>query len=214
MNWKLFLIQAGIVCAGVGLAGIVLIPSLTAIQIPLIGGLTLLYLLITFHRNPLRPRASVGHDTPSISILICVVLLLILSTGKLSSLLFFLLYFLLFSISFVLLPEVVFVFATGILLFFVLITFPQIHIEEAVKLGSLVLFTPLAYFFGKIFQSEESQEKQDVTKITTLINAAEQIKSDVSEILLQQQAQLKSDQAEKLQDALEQSETVEKIAKE
>lgn len=212
MNWKLFLIQAGIVCCGIGLASIVLIPSLTAIQIPLIGGLTLLYLLITFHRNPLRPRTSVGHDIPSISILICVVLLLILSTGQLASLLFFLLYFLLFSISFVLLPEVVFVFTGGILLFFVLITFPQIHMEEGIKLGSLLLFTPLAYFFGKIFQSEESREKQDLTKITTLINAAEQIKNDVSEILLQQQAQLKTEDTEKLQDVIEQSDTVEELA--
>jgi hypothetical protein len=212
MNIKIFLIQSLGVVIGVGLAGIMLIPQLSNMEIPVIGGLTFCYLLITFHRNPFRRRISMGHDIPTVAILSTVILLLIISTGSLDSLLFFLLYFLLFSISFVLVPEVVFVFTASVLILFLPLVVSHFTPEAGVKLGSLLLFSPLAYFFGKIFQSEESQEKSTSEKATSLINIAEQIKTDVSELLLQQQANLRAEDKEKLQDAIEQSNTVEKLA--
>ena len=213
MNWKLFSLQSVFISVGVGLSALSLIPSLSSLEIPIIGGLTCLYLVITFHRNPFKPRSSVGHDTPSMAILITVILLLILSTGKLDSLLFFLLYFLLFSISFVLVPETVFLFIAEVLLLFFFILFPDIDGQKAVQLGSLLLFTPLAYFFGKTFQAEQNRDVNETVKITSLINTAEQIKSDVSEILLRQQAKLQADDLDKLQDVVEQSNTVEDLAK-
>jgi hypothetical protein len=214
MNIKLLLVQSLGVVVGVGLAGLMLVPKLSSMEIPLIGGLTFCYLLITFHRNPFRRRVSVGHDIPTIAILSTVILLLIISTGGLNSLLFFLLYFLLFSISFVLMPEVVFVFTASVVVLFLPTLLSHMTPDAGIKLGSLALFSPLAYFFGKIFQSEDQTEQLNTEKTTSLINTAEQIKSDVSELLLQQQASLKSEQIEKLQDVVAQSDTVEKLAEE
>lgn len=212
MNKKLLLIQSAGVVVGVGLAGLMLVPTLSSMEIPLIGGLTLCYLLITFHRNPFKRRVSVGHDIPTIAILSTVILLLIISTGSLDSLFFFLLYFLLFSISFVLMPEVVFVLTASVILLFLPSLLSHMTADAGIKLGSLILFSPLAYFFGKIFESQDQTEKFDAEKTTSIINTAEQIKTDISELLLQQQASLKAEEVEKLQDALAQSDTVEKLA--
>jgi hypothetical protein len=214
MNIKLLLVQSLGVVVGVGLAGLMLIPKLSSMEIPLIGGLTFCYVLITFHRNPFKRRVSVGHDIPTIAILSTVILLLIISTGGLSSLLFFLLYFLLFSISFVLLPEVVFVFTASVIILFLPTLLSHMTPDAGIKLGSLLLFSPLAYFFGKIFESQEQTEKYDTEKTTSIVNTAEQIKTDISELLLQQQASLKAEEVEKLQDAIVQSDTVEKLAQE
>src|SRR5206468_12569371 len=70
---------------------------------PLLGFLTVLYILTSFKR-------FVKNSAFSIFILITCVLLLIYSTGGLESILFFLFYFLSFSVAFILVPETVFLF--------------------------------------------------------------------------------------------------------
>jgi len=77
-----------------------------------------------------------------------VILLLVASTGGLTSPLFFLVYFLLFGASFLLEPTIIFTFTFILIAFFLLLT-PSIKPENFITLTSLLFIAPLALFFGK-----------------------------------------------------------------
>src|SRR5439155_1261628 len=86
--------------------------------------------------------------------------LLVFSTGVFNSPLFYLLFFLEFGVAFVFTPTLVFLFVIGTCLVF----FPYAFHEDAsgnlLRLGSLALVSPLAFYFGREFKTEEEQQEE------------------------------------------------------
>ncbi len=187
---------------------------------PVIGFFVVVYLILSYFRSRARRQMAKKAGTPdavtivkdetfATSLLIVIVLLLMYVTGGFNSLLFFLLYFVSFSIAFTLEPEVVFVYLVGVLLLF----FPEIltgsTMGNLVKIGSLFLLSPLAYFFGKEFR-EHTRERRMVEELTEETeNAAEKIDEDVSEIIAHDGGNLDDEEVARLKDIVDQTKKLE-----
>lgn len=122
-------------------------PQLSLYTLQLIGLFILLY-FIWVKTNKLAKNHRLNF-IPSV-ILTLVVLLLVFSTGKLDSPLFFLVYFLLFglSLSLDIYITVSFSICLALFLFFTSNGFSS---NNLLALLSLVFITPLALFFGKLY---------------------------------------------------------------
>lgn len=93
-------------------------------------------------------------------------LLMIFLTGNIQSNLFFLLYFLLFGIAFLFEPASVFIFSLGLIGIFLPPMFRDDVFGNAIKVGSLVLLSPIAFFFSRELKRREqldSHEKKSNT---------------------------------------------------
>lgn len=127
------------------------------------------------------------------------IFLLIFATGEFTSTLFFLLYFLVFGIAFVFEPATVFVFVLGTALIFLPDIFKDDVSSNLIRVGSLALISPLAYFFGKEFRQREKEEEETD-------QASGIITKDVQDIIKKNSRSLKPDEIEKLDDILEETE--------
>lgn len=149
------------------------------LTVPFLGLLIIIY----FFLNSLGSQKGLGHKSlrqeVSVPVLLAVILLLITSTGSLSSGLFFLLYFLLFALVFLFLPETAFVFALACFLFFLPDSLKTDTVNSLLKLSSLLLVSPVAYFFGRIFRME-NKEQEELIKAK---KAAENIREDVASLI-------------------------------
>lgn len=102
-------------------------------------------------------KQALAHKTIDALILTIVILLLVFATGGANSPLFFLIYFLLFGLSFLFEPPIT------ITLTFVLLVFltPTIKTaNEVTALLSLFLITPLALYFGQLYLKNLTAEKK------------------------------------------------------
>jgi len=98
-----------------------------------------------------------GEGPWGIFILNTVIFLLIFATGSLNSPLFFLLYFLGFGIAFVFEPAMTFVFALGAILIFIPDALKADTLVNLLKIGSLILISPLAFFFGLQYRANDQK---------------------------------------------------------
>lgn len=200
---------------------------LAEFTIPTLGFLVFLYLLLS-SKKPLlwkksqsvenRQEYSAGQnkkkafnkDEINIFILNTIVFLLIFSTGSLRSPLFFLLYFISFGIAFVLLPQIVFVFILGSILIFLpdalsnqTSSDTKLILENLIKLASLGLISPLAYFFGREYQERIIHQEQDK-------EVAEIISNEAANVLNNEEDRLNEEDKEQLVDIIEESEKLKK----
>lgn len=178
--------------------------GLEELTIPFIGLLALLYLILSRRQNKTENKSGGSMDEMTIGILTTLVLLLITATGSLTSPIFFLLYFIPFAICFVLLPETAFVFLLGVILLFLPIAMQSNITENVIKLGSIALITPLAYFFGKEFRlvSEHEQKDEEIAK---------HISSEAANVLRDQSAKLPEADKAQLADIIEESEALKNV---
>lgn len=168
--------------------------------IQIFGFFIFLFLLVFSRKKEFNLVNTVSkRNLLMVFILNTVIFLLIFSTGGLSSGLFFLLYFLGFGIAFVFEPATVFVFALGTTLIFLAEALAGDVMGNFLRLGSLFLISPLAYFFGREFRKEEKQTQQ-------IEKTSEIITKDVSEIIQNEKQTLKTEDVEKLNDILEETE--------
>ena len=124
-------------------------PTLSQFSLQLTSLLIIIYFFQALIRRkiaPNKPHIKTINITNSI-IFTLLVLLLVLSTNGLTSPLFFLLYFLLFSISLFFHPWISFLLALALCLFF-LLSQPLLSLTHLINLISLLLIAPLAHFFG------------------------------------------------------------------
>lgn len=117
-----------------------------------LGFLILLFLLISTRKKGLRKISLDGDTLWTVFTLNTLVLLIVFSTGGFSSPVFFLLYFLGFGVAFAFSPATVIVFVAGMLLNFLPLALKEDATRNLVMLGSLVLISPLAFFFGRKYQ--------------------------------------------------------------
>lgn len=181
--------------------------------IQILGFLIFLYLISTAKRRG-KPLDMLGNSTLSIFVLNTVIFLLIFSTGGFSSSLFFLLYFLVFGIAFIFEPATVFVFVLGSALIFFPQTIRDNVLENLIRIGSLVLISPLAFFFGREYVKGERQDEATFAIKERTKDAADTISSDVEGLLKDKKEVLKSKDVEKLNEILEETENLREEAKE
>lgn len=187
---------------------------LSQYTIQIFGFLIFLFLIISSRRKGFNPTNILGESLWSIFILNTVILLLIFSTGGFSSSLFFLLYFLVFGVAFILTPVTVFVFVVCVFLIFLPEALRDNVMENLLRIGSLALISPLAYFFGKEYvKGEKQQEELEKIKERTK-DAADNISEDVSQILNEKNNELKPKDVEKLNEILEETEDLRSETKE
>lgn len=171
--------------------------------VPVLGVFIFIYLVISMVQ---RKRSIMpDNDNPwSIFALTTVVLFIVTSNGGINSTLFFLLYFLAFGLALVFEPPVVFVFMIAAFFFFL----PDALLGDVggrfLRLGSLILICPIAFFFGRSFRKEEQQDQYiDRTRETV-----SEIQADAQKLLIEQRKKLKRNEVEKINDILEKTESL------
>lgn len=169
-----------------------------------VAALVAVYLVLTFIRRKRHQIENFG--VADIFILNTAIFLLIYTTGNIYSPLYFLLYFLGFGITFIFEPATVFLFTIGAVLIFMPEAMKNGSIESYIKLGSLLLISPLAFFFGQEYRDRDKQEEalDEITEREK--DAADTIAKDVEEVMKDEKAELKPEAVEKLNEILEESE--------
>ncbi|HUD09179.1 MAG TPA: hypothetical protein VMR77_00005, partial [Patescibacteria group bacterium] len=101
---------------------------------------------------------------------------------------------------------VTFVFVLGVILVFVPDAIKGDLLVNSLKLGSLLLISPLAFFFGLQYrQSDKQDEKVEALEERTK-EAADTISEDIEEVVKDEKDSLKSEDMEKLNEILEETE--------
>ena len=127
-----------------------------------------------------------------------IILLLVISTGGLTSPLFFLIYFLMFGLALLFEPLISVSLTAVIVLFFLFTPTKKEPLNELLQLFSLLLITPVALFFGKqylkVLQDEEKikileeeeeiiEEQMEKEETNILLFTCLELKKGLTEIL-------------------------------
>lgn len=132
-------------------------PELSYYTLQLTAVFVLFFFLNQFIARRQRKRINLTIDAV---IFTMVILLLISSTGGLTSPLFFLIYFLMFGLALLFEPAISLSLTLAMIIFFLLTPTKEEPLTEALQLFSLLLITPLALFFGRQYlQLLEGEEK-------------------------------------------------------
>lgn len=182
------------------------ISPLSNYTIQALGVLVAFYLLSSIIRKKRNPNSELFSQASDIFILTISILLVISITGNLYSPLFFLLYFLGFGITFIFEPVAVFVFALGSVLIFLPEALKNGSVESFLRLGSIVLISPLAFFFGQEYKDRDAQEEEIVQMQERAQDAANTISQDVEDVLEKEKDSLKPEEVQELNDILEETE--------
>lgn len=132
-------------------------PQLSFYSLQLIALFIILFFILGAARKKLAKNNPVLDFINSL-ILTSIVLLLVLSTGGLGSPLFFLVYFLLFGVSWSLGPVRGGILGAALLVFFLFSN--PINFENSAILASLALITPLSIYFGQQYLKIMRQKGQ------------------------------------------------------
>lgn len=179
---------------------------LSGLTTPILGILIVAYFILSLRKKG-KDLLTLGGENPfGIFVLNTVIFIVVFSTGSINSALFFLLYFLAFGVAFVFEPAITFIFVLGALLIF----FPDVIkgdlTTNLLKLGSLVLISPLAYFFGKEYRRTDNDEAEIEALEERSKEAADTISQDIEEVLKDEKGNLKDQDLEKLNEVLEETE--------
>lgn len=180
--------------------------QLASYTIQALGFLIFLYIITSLRTKGVMPADIAKSGYLQIFILNTVILLLIFSTGGLESALFFLLYFILFGIAFVFDPKTVFVFAAGVFLLFFQEASKGDYTKTFTLLGSILLISPLAFYFGKEFRFSSKLERKTQ-------QSAQTIAKDIDVVLKKDGASMEEEDVEKLDEILEETEKLRKEPK-
>lgn len=201
-----FVLQALILILSFTIAFVWHQTPLSAFTVPLVGAMITLYILLSARKKG-KGFLTMGGEGPwGIFFLNTVILLLIFSTGSIDSVLFFLLYFLMFGIAFVFEPTLIFVFVLGVIMIFAPDAIKGDLLTNGLKLGSLLLISPLAYFFGRQFRQTDKQDETIEAMEERAKEAADAISEDIEEVIKDEKANLKSEDVDKLNEVLEETE--------
>ena len=109
--------------------------------------------------------------------IIFVILSIILLTQNLASPLFFFLYLLLFFLVFMAEPITIWIFLVSILLYFLPDAASNLTNDTFIKLGSLILIAPIAFFLGRELERRQLLNRRIEAKTDDIIQEAEVLKS-------------------------------------
>ena len=170
------------------------VSPLSSYTLPIIGFLIVIYIISSLATT--KRGKQISLDGPlGMFILNTIILLFVFSTGGLSSGFFFLLYFVVFALVFVFEPYTIIAFTIGIVLIFIPEAIKGDVVGNFIRLGSIILISPLAFFFGREYK--KSGERED---------AIESIEKDVKEVIKKEKVNLSKEDLEKLSDVVEETE--------
>lgn len=115
-------------------------------------------------------------SSPEIFGIISITLLIILLTGSLASPLFFFLYFILFLLAFMSTATSVWVFLISLILYFMPEVLSKFDSDTFIKIGSLLLIAPIAYFIAKEFERRQVLSRRIESKTEEIISDAQVLK--------------------------------------
>lgn len=169
-------VQSLVIILCLGTVFIIVHTPLQAYIAPILGILILfsvIYFIIK-KRSVKDQELFQGSYSEFAAITLGILLIIFLTEGFHSSL-FFLVYFLLFGISFMFHPLTVFVFMFGLIAIFAEQALQGDIFVNMIRLGSLVLLSPIAYFFGNEFRRREKLEKEVKEKAEKIIKNAQEL---------------------------------------
>jgi hypothetical protein len=176
--------------------------------------LVILYILITLVRRKRHKAMENFGGASDIFILNTAIFLLVFATGDIYSPLFFLLYFLGFGITFIFEPATVFIYVIGAILVLLPEALVNGSMESFLRIGSIALISPLAFFFGSSYKDRDKMEEGVEAMAERTKDSADTISKDVEEVLKDEKAELKPEDVDKLNEILEQTEELREEAKE
>lgn len=173
---------------------------LVSYTVQALGFLVIIYVLVAVITRRNKKHSELINGPFDIFALNTTILLLITVTGNLYSPLFFLLYFLGFGITFIFEPASVFVFVIGAIALFLPEALKNGSIESFIRLGSLILISPLAFFFGQEYKDNDKQ-KEEIEKMADRSNdAGKTIEKNVDQVLEDEKDVLPEKEKEKLEE--------------
>lgn len=198
-----FLLQSLLLLLSFGLVFAWQQSPLSGHTIQIIGFLVLVYIISSLTGKKLK---QISLDGPlGIFVLNTVVLLFIFSTGGISSGFFFLLYFALFAIVFVFEPPAIVAFIVGAVLIFLPDALRDDVTGNFIKLGSLILISPLAFLLGKEHTKEDSDKNPQETK-NQIEDSIDEIEENVEDVASGEKNNLKPESVKKLKNVIEKTE--------
>ncbi len=172
--------------------------------VPFIGFLVFLFLLISIKN---KQNLNLGGPL-NFFILNTILLLFIFSTGGINSNLFFLLYFLLFAAAFIMHPKSVFIIPISLIIIFWYQIFEGDVSANIIKMASISILSPLAYFFGIQFKKNDKDEDEILKTKERATSSADDIAKDVEQVIESGKEKLSGKEIEKLNDVLEETESL------
>ncbi|HYM65261.1 MAG TPA: hypothetical protein VES68_02145 [Candidatus Sulfotelmatobacter sp.] len=186
---------------------------LSSLSTQILGLLIVAYLVASLRKRG-KGFLSMGGEGPwGIFILNTLIFILIFSTESINSPLFFLLYFLGFGIAFVFEPVTTFIFVLGSILVFTPDILKNDLTNNILKMGSLILISPLAFFFGKEYRRNEQEQSELEALEERTKDAADTISDDIEEVIKDDKQNLKEKDMEKLNEVLEETEDLRQESK-
>jgi len=178
----------------------------TQLTAPFLGLLITIYLIASLKKKRKKILTLNSENPLGIFILNILIFILIFSFGSLNSPIFFLIYFLAFGIAFIFEPITIFVFILGSIFVFLPDAFKTDVINNVLKLVSLSLIAPLAYFFGKEYKRNQTDEEKLESLRERSQDAADTISEDIEKVIKDEKANLRQEDVEKLNEVLEETE--------
>lgn len=175
--------------------------QLAQYSIPFVGFLVFLFLLISFKR---KQNLNLGGPV-NFFILNTILLLFIFSTGGIESNLFFLIYFLLFAAAFIMDPRSVFIIPIGLIIIFWSQIFQGDVGANIIKVASISILSPLAYFFGIQFKKNDKAADEILKTKERASSSADEISSDVKEVIESGKSKLDPKELGKLKEILDET---------
>lgn len=138
--------------------------------------------------------------------IITIVLLIVSLTNGLFSPLFFFLYFILFLLAFMNEPLTIWIFALSVLLFFVPQASNNLTPDTFIKLGSLLLISPIAFFVGNELERRQILNRKIESKTDEILQEAT--------ILKEEEGTKNPDEAEAIDEIIEEAQSLQDDIKE
>lgn len=172
---KLFYQSLVIILSAITAAAIVYTPAAPYIPVFLafIGLLILSYAL--FKKKRKKGQEIFTGSNKEIYIILVASLLIVFYTGGIKSVVFFLVYFLLFGITFTFQPSMILLFLACLVAIFLPEALQDDVFGNMIKLSSLLLLAPIAFFFGREYRKREKLQEKIQEKTETIIHDAENL---------------------------------------
>ncbi len=143
----------------------------TPLFLALIGVIILSYAL--FKKKRRKGQEIFTGSNKEIYIILVFALLIVFYTGGIKSIVFFLVYFLLFGITFTFQPSMILLFLICLIGLFLPETLQDDVFGNIAKLSSLLLLAPIAFFFGREYRKREKLQEKIQETTDAIIQDAE-----------------------------------------
>lgn len=128
-----------------------------------------------FKKKRKKGQEVFSGSNKEIYIILVSALLIVFYTGGIKSVVFFLVYFVLFGITFTFQPSMILLFLACLIGLFLPEALQDDVFGNMAKLSSLIVLAPIAFFFGREYRKREKLQEKIQEKTETIIHDAENL---------------------------------------